>query len=187
MESIPARKYVLRAYALLAGLAAFVVLLDQATKNWIRSTLDFGDSWAPWEWLQPYARIVHWRNTGAAFGMGQNLGLVFTLLAVGVIALIIVYYPQIPRRDWPLRVALGLQMGGALGNLIDRLTQGYVTDFVSVGTFPVFNVADASISIGVVILLAGMWWQERQAHAAGEDPAEGGKNATASDLEFHSE
>jgi signal peptidase II len=69
---------------------------------------------------------------------------------------------------------MGLQLGGALGNLIDRLTQGYVTDFISVGTFPVFNVADASISIGVAILILGMWIKERRpappTPASSEDP-----------------
>ena len=63
------------------------------------------------------------------------------------------------------------QLGGALGNLIDRLTVGHVTDFVSVGTFPVFNVADASISVGCVVLLLGVWWQERAAKKEKMQPA----------------
>jgi signal peptidase II len=61
-----------------------------------------------------------------------------------------------------LRIALAMQMGGALGNLIDRLTQGYVTDFVSLGRFAVFNVADASISVGVAVLVIGVWLKDRQ-------------------------
>ena len=62
------------------------------------------------------------------------------------IAIILIFFPQIPRSDWPMRVALSMQLGGAAGNLIDRLSRGEVTDFVSVGNFAVFNVADASIS-----------------------------------------
>ena len=62
---------------------------------------------------------------------------------------------------------MGLQLGGAIGNLIDRISSGYVTDFISIGTFPVFNVADASISIGVAILILGMWVKERD-HPASE-------------------
>ena len=58
---------------------------------------------------------------------------------------------------------MSMQLGGAIGNLIDRLTIGHVTDFISVGTFPVFNIADASISVGCVVLLLGVWWQERTA------------------------
>ncbi|RME06071.1 MAG: signal peptidase II [Anaerolineae bacterium] len=160
-------------YLLLFGVAGVVLALDQWTKALVRSTLDYGEYWSPWEWLTPLARIVHWRNTGAAFGMGQNLGLLFTMLAIVVSILIIVYYPQIPRQAWPLRIALAMQMGGALGNLLDRLTLGHVTDFISVGRFPVFNVADASISVGAAVLFIGMWLEERRSKTppAEEEPA----------------
>jgi signal peptidase II len=93
--------------------------------------------------------------------MFQGFGDVFTILAIVVSAAILYYFPQVPRQDWPLRLAMGLQLGGAVGNLIDRITQGHVTDFISLGTFAVFNVADASISIGVAILVLGMWIKER--------------------------
>jgi len=90
-----------------------------------------------------------------------GLGDFITVLAIVVAIAIVYYYPQVPRADWPLRLAMGMQLGGAMGNLIDRLTQGFVTDFISVGNFPVFNVADSSISMGVAILLFGMWFKER--------------------------
>jgi signal peptidase II len=156
-------------YALLVSLAAIIVILDQWTKMLVRSKLAFEEMWAPWDWLLPYARIVHWKNTGAAFGMLQGFSDVFTILAIVVSIAIIFYYPQVPHSDWPLRVAMGMQLGGAMGNLIDRLTRGYVTDFISVGTFPVFNVADSSISVGVAILILGMWIKERQARQAETD------------------
>jgi len=156
-------------YALLASLASAIIILDQWTKMLVRTKLAFEEMWAPWEWLLPYARIVHWKNSGAAFGMLQGFSDVFTILAILVSIAIIYYYPQVPHSDWPLRVAMGMQLGGAMGNLIDRLTQGYVTDFISVGTFPVFNVADSSISVGVVVLILGMWLKERQARQAGPD------------------
>src|SRR5687767_7571814 len=95
--------------------------------------------------------------------MFKEGGMVFTVLAFVVIGAILYYYPQIERSDWPLRLAMSMQLGGAIGNLIDRLTIGHVTDFISVGTFPVFNVADSSISVGCVVLLLGVWWQERNA------------------------
>ena len=114
----------------------------------------------------PVARIVHWNNTGAAFGMLQGYNPVFTILAVLVSLVIIYYFPRISSNDWPLRLALCLQLGGAVGNLVDRITVGQVTDFISVGTFPVFNVADSSISIGVVVLLLGVWYKDRQEKAA---------------------
>ncbi len=112
-------------------------------------------------WLSPYVRIVHWSNSGAAFGTFQNGNTVFTVLAILVIIAILYYYPKVEPNDWTLRLAMGLQLGGAAGNLVDRLLIHRVTDFIAVGTFPVFNVADASISIGVVVLLLGVWLKER--------------------------
>jgi signal peptidase II len=151
-------------YTLLFGVAGGSVALDQWTKWWVRQNIDFGGQWLPeWlAWLSPYARIVHWYNSGAAFGMFQNGNLVFTILAFIVIGAIIYYYPRAEQNDWTLKLAMGLQLGGAVGNLIDRLLMQKVTDFISVGTFPVFNIADASISVGVAVLLLGVWLKERE-------------------------
>lgn len=152
-----------RNYAMLAGLAGIIVALDQWTKWLVRTHLPFQGTWLPnWlEWLSPYARIVNWSNSGAAFGTFQNGNTVFTVLAIIVIAAILYYYPRVEANDWTLRLAMGLQLGGAAGNLVDRLLLKRVTDFIAVGTFPVFNVADASISIGVVVLILGVWLKER--------------------------
>ncbi|MBI3160451.1 MAG: signal peptidase II [Chloroflexi bacterium] len=161
------------AYVGLLSLAGGIVLLDQFTKEVVRRTLAFGETWMPLDWLAPWARIVHWRNTGAAFGMFQEGSLIFASLAVIVIGLILYYYPRVPRHDWPLRLAMGMQLGGAVGNLIDRLRfSGQVTDFVSIYTFPVFNVADTSITVGVIVLLWGVWFSER--HAREKRRAESG-------------
>lgn len=151
-------------YALLFGVAGVSVAFDQWTKWWVRENIAFGGEWLPdWlTWLSPYARLVHWYNSGAAFGMFQNGNLVFTILAFIVIGAIIYYFPHAEPDDWTLKLAMGLQLGGAMGNLIDRLLMGKVTDFISVGAFPVFNIADASISVGVAILLLGIWLKERE-------------------------
>ena len=149
-------------YLMLFTIAGVILALDLWTKELVRSQLAFGETWVPWEWLAPYARIVHWQNTGAAFGIGQNLSMLFTILAIIIVGAILYFFPQIPDGDWPLRIALSMQLGGAMGNLIDRLTIGHVTDFISVGTFPVFNIADASISTGVAVLLLGMWIMDRK-------------------------
>jgi signal peptidase II len=154
-------------YSFLVLVAGIIVALDQSTKALVRANLAIEEFWAPWGWLEPYARIVHWKNTGAAFGMLPGFGDVFTVLAIIVSLAILYYFPQVPREDWPLRLAMGLQLGGALGNLIDRLTIGYVVDFVSVGNFPVFNVADASISTGVAVLILGVWFKERKDRSSG--------------------
>jgi signal peptidase II len=156
------KKY-FRDYTFLIGIAGIIVALDQWTKFLVRTQIPLGGSWSPWLWLAPYARIVHWQNTGAAFGMLQNFGIVFTVLAIIVSIAILYYFPRVPRSEWTLRVAMVMQMGGAVGNLVDRLTQqGKVTDFVSLGNFAVFNVADASISVGTAILILGIWINERR-------------------------
>lgn len=148
-------------YLYLVMVSGSIIILDQVTKNIVRANLAIQETWAP-AWLEPYARIVNWKNTGAAFGMLQNFNLVITILAIVVSVVIFYYFPRIPRGDWVLRLALCLQLGGAVGNLIDRLIQGYVTDYISVWNFPVFNVADASISIGVAILIVEMWFRDRK-------------------------
>jgi signal peptidase II len=152
--------------------ASLIVALDQWTKWLVRTNIPFGGSWVPegWDWLSPYARIVHWYNSGAAFGMFQNGNLVFAVLAFIVIGAIFYYYPLVERTDWTLRLAMGMQVAGAAGNLVDRLTIGKVTDFMSVGTFPVFNVADASITVGVAVLVLGIWIKERADARAGKQP-----------------
>ena len=148
----------------LVTIATTILALDQSTKEMVRQTIPFSGRWLPESlmWLEPYARIVNWRNTGAAFGMFQDASLIFTILAFVVIGVIFYYYPRVPGEDWPLRLAMGMQLGGAMGNLTDRLAFGYVTDFVSIGRFPVFNVADSSIFIGTIVLIVGVWWTERQ-------------------------
>ncbi len=155
---------VVKDYLVLFGVGGTSIALDQWTKWLVRTNIEFGMQWLPDSliWLSPYARIVHWYNKGAAFGMFQNGNIVFTILAFIVIGAIIYYYPRVEAGDWTLRLAMGLQLGGAAGNLIDRLRVGQVTDFISVGTFPVFNIADASISVGVAVLLLGVWLNERK-------------------------
>ena len=157
-------KRVFETYGLLIVVAGVLIALDQWTKWLVRTNLPLSGTWLPdsLEWLSPYARIVHWQNTGAAFGMFQNGSMIFAAFAFIVIGAIVYYFPQVEKHDWSLRLAMSMQLAGAAGNLIDRLLHnGRVTDFISVGTFPVFNVADASISVGTVILLLGVDWQKR--------------------------
>jgi signal peptidase II len=163
-------------YLVLIGVAGAVIALDQWTKWLVRTNIEFGAQWLPkgMEWLSPYARIVHWYNSGAAFGMFQNGNLVFTTLAILVVIAILYYYPQVEAEDWTLKLAMGLQLAGASGNLIDRLLMGKVTDFISVGTFPVLNIADASITVGVFVLLLGVWIKERQEKKKAAELAVGG-------------
>jgi signal peptidase II len=156
-------KKLLRDYIFLFLISGLIIAADQFSKAYIRANfVENVTMWAPWPWLLPYARIVHITNTGVAFGMFQGMGTVFAVLAAIVSIAIIYYFPRVSAEDWVLRVAMSLQLAGAMGNLIDRIIQGYVTDFISVGTFAVFNIADASISVGVAVLIIGVWIQEQR-------------------------
>jgi signal peptidase II len=153
-----ARWHTLGAFVSLLIIAGMVIWADQLTKEWVRTNLALGESWRPFTWLPSYVRIVHWENSGAAFGLFQGGGGIFAILAVIVTVMIIFYFPRISRGDWALRLAMGLQLGGALGNLIDRLQHNLkVTDFVAIADFPVFNVADSAITLGVIILFFSIW------------------------------
>ena len=129
-------------------LAAGVVGVDQLTKHTVVSGIAIGDH----EQLVPGIKLVHVRNTGVAFGFlssGGALVLVFTFVAL---ALLVGYFVTHPRRRG-LWVPTGLLVGGALGNLIDRLANGAVTDFIKLPHWPAFNVADMAITFGVLALV----------------------------------
>jgi len=154
-------KSYLKAYSFLLPIAVFLIGLDQWTKSLIRQNLVFNDSWVPFPRLGSFIQIVNWRNTGAAFGIFQGMNVFFTVIAFVIILVIVLYFPQIPQSDYFFRLALALQLSGAAGNLIDRLARGYVTDFISIGSFPVFNIADSCITMGVIVLMIGIWIEER--------------------------
>lgn len=139
--------------------AALVILIDQLTKAWVRANLAIGESYEIIPGQSAWVQLLHIQNTGAAFGMFQAGGLIFTIVAI-VVSIAIVYYSFRMQGDvWALRLILGLQLGGALGNLVDRLTIGTVTDFISffaIWNAPIFNVADASITIGVALMILAM-------------------------------
>ena len=152
-----------RAYLYLFLVGGILIGFDQWTKALVRANMTLGSDWLPsWlSWLMPFARIRYWYNPGAAFGIFQNGNMVFTVLAIIVTFLILYYYPLAVHEGWWLRLAMAMQFAGALGNLIDRLMFKHVTDFISVGNFAIFNIADASISVGVAVLILGVWWKDR--------------------------
>lgn len=132
----------------LLQLAALVLALDQLTKFVVRQTLEWHYSWP----ATGFFRFTHVHNTGSAFGLfqDQNLPLLFVSL-VGVAVLAYIYQTQ-ERPTHLLRVSIALMLGGALGNLIDRIHQGRVTDFIDVGPWPVFNIADSAIVVGLIMM-----------------------------------
>ncbi|MER3457668.1 MAG: signal peptidase II [Chloroflexota bacterium] len=150
--------------------AAITLLLDQATKALVVRFLSPAQTWNFSPLLARWVSITYVTNTGAAFGLFPDQGFFFIIVALVVVAVIILYYRRLPAGQWLIRLALGLQLGGALGNLLDRLRYGYVVDFVDLNfwplkEWPVFNVADASIVLGVVLLALTILQEESHARA----------------------
>jgi signal peptidase II len=136
-------------------IAAAVIALDQITKEWIRATIPKYTYIIPFPEVGNYFILEHVENNGAAFGILQNQNRLLIVVALIVSAAILFYAPRLSSDQNLLRVFLGLQLGGALGNVIDRLNHGYVTDFVRIGIpgfyyWPSFNVADSAIVVGVI-------------------------------------
>jgi signal peptidase II len=130
-----------------------VVVLDQVSKAWLISTV------APGEALNvigDYLRLVQSQNSGALFGMFRDQAYIFGLVSLGVVGLIIAYHGRSGRNLY-LSVALGLLLGGALGNLIDRFHYGYVVDWVDMGIgdirFWTYNLADSAITVAILMLI----------------------------------
>jgi len=143
-----------RAWAVLL-VAGIVIGLDQWTKAWVRATIPEYTAMIPVPALGEYFVFEHVFNYGAAFGILQNQGMLFVVIALVVAVAILVYIRYLPLDQRFVRLLLGLQLGGAIGNLIDRLHQGYVTDFIKMGIpdvyyWPNYNIADSSIVIGVI-------------------------------------
>ena len=137
---------------LLPAVAIVTLVIDQISKWVVMTNFRPGESWNPVAALDRWVSLTYVTNTGAAFGLFPDFGGVFMIIAVVVIVVIIVYYRQLPSDHWLIQVSLGLQLGGALGNLLNRLLYGHVIDFIDFKVWPVFNVADSSVFVGVVIL-----------------------------------
>ncbi len=134
-------------------IATLAITVDQASKAYVVAHLDLHESWMPLDFIEPVFKFTHVHNTGAAFGLFPDGGTVFFVIALVVSVVIVYYYRKLPGQVWLMRLALGLQLGGAVSNnLIDRVRLGYVVDFFNVTYWPVFNVADSCIVLGVALL-----------------------------------
>ena len=132
-----------------AGLVMLVVMgLDQLTKHTIAAGIDPGQT----RKFLPAIQLVHVRNTGVAFGFFSGGGTLVLVLTLAALALLVGYFFMRPDRPW-LWLPTGLLVGGALGNLIDRVASGAVTDFIKLPAWPAFNVGDMAITFGVFALL----------------------------------
>jgi signal peptidase II len=136
------------AFARAALVAAVVVILDQVTKSVVRSNIALGDRHK----FLPGVTLVHDRNTGVAFTLFAGGGALVLVVTFAALALLIGYFAMRPERAL-LWLPTGMLVGGAIGNLIDRIARGGVTDFIQLPHWPAFNVADMSITFGVLVLL----------------------------------
>jgi signal peptidase II len=137
------------AWARVAAVTAGIVALDQAIKALVRAGIVEGERVA----VRPGVHLVHTRNTGVAFGALAGGGAVVTVVVVVALGALLAYFATHIRRPlvW---LPTGMLLGGALGNVVDRVRAGAVTDFIQIPLgFPAFNIADASITLGVLVLL----------------------------------
>lgn len=138
-------------WARAGGVFACVLLADQAVKALVTSALARGEE----REILAGIKLVNVRNSGVAFGQLQNGGaIVAAVIAVAVVALV-VYFARHGTRRW-MWLPTGLLLGGALGNIVDRLSEGAVIDFIKFPYWPAFNIADSAITVGVVVLLLVM-------------------------------
>jgi signal peptidase II len=145
------------------GLIALGVLaVDRATKL-LADSMDLA---VPHQLIGSLLQVIRGENRGGLFGLLQGSAPLLALLSIGVIVALVIYHEREQvSRVTPLTVGIGLLIGGALGNLIDRLAFGYVLDFIDIGIgslrFWTFNIADAGISLGIVTLLVDTLWRSR--------------------------
>jgi signal peptidase II len=130
------------------GLAGLVVLIDRLTKHWVKSGIALNGE----RKFLPGVKLVHFRNDGVAFNFLAGGGAIVLVLTLVALAVLCGYFFMRPNRRG-LWIPTGLLVGGALGNLIDRLASGSVTDFIKLPFWPAFNVSDIAITFGVIALL----------------------------------
>ena len=145
-------------------IAAVVVVVDRVTKVFVERR--FGVPYGPREVVDHILFLTVTRNRGAAFGLFQNfrvgLLLIFALVMVGIL----IYFWRLPSDDWSARLGLALVFGGAIANAYDRGVKGSVIDFIQVPHWPIFNVADSAITVGVAVLLLGTLWRSGRSERA---------------------
>jgi signal peptidase II len=146
VRSTRARRAV--AFARVGVLVVAVLVLDQLTKHAVIANIPLGTT----QKFLPAVNLVHIHNSGVAFGFFAGGGAVVLILTLTALSALVIYFLRRPTRPW-LWLPTGLLVGGALGNLIDRLAHGYVTDFIKLPAWPAFNISDMAITFGVLSLL----------------------------------
>ncbi|MBN2044085.1 MAG: signal peptidase II [Anaerolineales bacterium] len=156
---------VIRDYIVLFLGAGTIIFLDTWTKTLVNKYIPVGGAWLPEKMSQflRYFRVTHLHNKGTAFSMfadTDQINIIIGILAALVSLVIIIIFPRIDQKDRALRIAILLQLGGTIGNLISRVQYGYVLDFISVGSFAVFNIADSSLVTGAALMILAVLVEE---------------------------
>jgi signal peptidase II len=170
-EVQPKARPVERGRALYACTVVLTLIIDQLTKAWVVSHLPQYRPTDLLPWLAPIFSLTHVANTGVAFGLFPRLGGLFAILSVVVVVLIVVFQRSVPSHALWLHGALGLVTGGAIGNVVDRIARGHVVDFIDVNllplaAWPVFNLADSAVVVGVLVLFVDSVLAERKGAVA---------------------
>jgi len=152
-EVVPAAASTRAHWLVFLGIAGTVVVLDQIAKAWLVANVSPGEVV---EVLGDWVRLIFSQNSGALFGLFRDNAVLFGIVSLAVIGLIVAYHGRAGRSLY-MSIALGLLLGGAIGNLVDRLRIGYVVDFIDIGIgdwrFYTFNLADSAISLAIVLLI----------------------------------
>ena len=140
----------------LVGISAIVAVVDQLTKSLIVSAIGPGRLESRFEVVDRWLALEYTQNRGAAFGVLSGLGPILAVASFAVLSGLLLLYIRQTRPPLWQTVAIGLISGGALGNLWDRVRLGHVIDFLSIGPWPNFNIADSAITVGVLVLVWGL-------------------------------
>ncbi len=141
-------------YVVIISVGFFIVFSDQLTKFLIKQNFQLNQSIPI---IKNILHLTYVTNTGSAFGLFKELNWFFVLFSVIVIIAIFYYIKNIIKNEKFLQLAVGLLLGGTIGNLIDRIAYGAVIDFIDFRIWPVFNIADSAVTIGIIILIVLLW------------------------------
>lgn len=154
----------MRKWIILVGSLSLTALADQASKHWISANLEIYETMQPLPALAPLFQLTRSSNTGAAFGILPMAGDVFLVIALLIIAALLWYFREVPADGRLASFAIGLVIGGAIGNVLDRLQHGYVVDFIHYQIPNVIsnvsNLADHAIVFGVLLVIGESFWRD---------------------------
>ncbi len=158
--------------ALLGSVTLAVIVIDQISKWVMAGWLGPEASSHRWEVAGRFLAFEYVQNTGAAFGMLAGRSWLHSVLAVAVAGMFVILLRTEVKEDRAYQLTIGMILGGAAGNLIDRVRLGYVIDFIAVGTWPKFNVADSCITLGVALVVFSMLREDESHASVAEPPSE---------------